>query len=299
MFRPAFGAALGLMASTPLIGCATVVSSPVPATAVSGVAVDDDDLIADLNEHHRHHHHGGVTMFVAMSLDTLGLPPEQRAAVSKIQADLFARMEPARLGAQAVITALADGLAAGTIDKAKVDAAIAQAETASGAVHDATVDALNQLHAALTPQERAALVEKVAAHWAVYRQANAEEEPGGKDHRTGHLAELAAQLGLSADQVDKISTSFRASMQAAKPWNPGEVDTHVQRLEAFKADTFDAHTLTGGTAANAHLAARGATRMARFYEAMDPVLTPEQRAKLVLLLREHATHKDDAAGAAH
>jgi len=31
-----------------------------------------------LMEHHRHHHHGGVTLFIAMSLDTLGVSPNSR-----------------------------------------------------------------------------------------------------------------------------------------------------------------------------------------------------------------------------
>jgi Spy/CpxP family protein refolding chaperone len=164
-------------------------------------------------------------------------------------------------------------------------------------VHDATVDALNQLHAALTPPQRAALVDKVMAHWTVFRQANVEDEQPGKDHGAGHLAALAVELGLSADQVEKIRASFGATMHAGGTWDTAEIEAHLQRLGAFRGDTFDAGTLSGGAAADAHLAARGATRMARFYEAVDPVLTPEQRAKLVLSLREHATHKDDAVAA--
>src|ERR1700733_6661221 len=99
-----FAAYLALMGSAALFGCAP--SGPVPATAASSLAVDDDDLTADLTEHHRHHHQGGVTMFIALSLDTLGLPPEQQAAITRIQSDLFARMEPARIGGQKVLTAL-------------------------------------------------------------------------------------------------------------------------------------------------------------------------------------------------
>jgi Spy/CpxP family protein refolding chaperone len=292
-----FAAGLALLGSAALSGCAAgAASGPVPATAASSIAVDDDDLTADLNEHHRHHPQGGVTMFIALSLDTLGLPPEQQAVITKIQADLFARMEPARAAGQKVLMALADGIAAGAIDEPRVDAAIAELASASGLVHDATVDALSQLHAALTPPERAALVDKVAANWAVFRQANDED---GKDRRAGHLSELAVDLGLSDDQVDRIGASFHTAMRAAGALDPAEIDAYLERLGAFRGDGFDPRTLSGGAAANAHVAARGATRMARFYEAVTPVLTPEQRAKLVVLLREHAAHKDEAFIAAH
>jgi Spy/CpxP family protein refolding chaperone len=290
-----FATGLALMGSVALLGCAA--SGPVPATAVSSVAVDDD-LTADLSEHHRHHHQGGVTMFIALSLDTLGLPPERQAVVAQIQSDLFARIEPARASGQRVLTALADGMAAGAIDEARVDAAIAELGSTSGLVHAATVGALNQLHAALTPPERAALVDKIAAHWAVFRQAD-DDDQVAKGRRAGHLAELAGEIGLSSDQVDRIGVSLRAAPRPAGAGDPAEIDAYLARLGAFRGDAFDAGALSGGAAANAHVAARGATRMARFYEAVDPVLTPEQRAELVLLLREHAAHKDEAFIAAH
>ena len=161
-------------------------NGPPPATAGRPTAADDD-ATAGLMEHHRYHHHGGVTLFIAMSLDTLGVSPEQRAAVEKIRTDLHARMEPARAAEQNLMTTLADGLAAANLDTAKVDAAVAQVTAAAAAVHDASADALNELHAVLTPPQRAALVDKVEAHWAVWQKANAEEtgagEAGGRSPR--------------------------------------------------------------------------------------------------------------------
>jgi hypothetical protein len=59
---------------------------------------------------------------------------------------------------------------------------------------------------------------------------------------------------------------------------------------AFKADTFDAHTLATENAANGHMARWGATRRARWLEAAAPVLTPDQRAKLSQSMRDRASH---------
>ena len=55
---------------------------------------------------------------------------------------------------------------AGAIDKARVEPKLKELERAAGQVHEAAADTLNKLHDALTPPERAALVDKVKAHWA-------------------------------------------------------------------------------------------------------------------------------------
>jgi Spy/CpxP family protein refolding chaperone len=258
----------------------------------------DDQAAADVSEHHRHHHHGGVAMFIAMSLDTLGVTPEQRATVDKIEADLFARMEPARAAEQTVLETLADGIAAGAIDPAKVSAALAQLAAASAGIHDASADALNQLHAALTPEQRAALVDKVEAHWALWQRANADEvdvtptAPAG-----GHLRALTVDLALTPDQVAKIKANLSAAAKDAVKPDPQKVEAHLQAFgAAFKAETFDAKTLSTGGAANAHLASWGATRIALMFESVTPVLTPDQRAKLAAQVREHAEHKESPTG---
>ena len=259
----------------------------------------DDEASADVSEHHRHHHHGGIAMFIAMSLNTLGVTPEQRAAVDKIEADLFSHMEPARAAEQAVLETLADGIAAGAIDAAKVNAALAQLATASASIHDASADALNQLHAALTPEQRAALVDKVEAHWALWQRPNADEAdttpsaPAG-----GHLRTLAKDLDLSPDQIAKIKANLGAAVKDSpvKP-DPQKVEAHLKAFgAAFRADTFDAKTLSTGGPANAHLASWGATRIALMFESVTPVLTPDQRTKLAAQVREHAEHKENPTG---
>ena len=269
-------------------------NTPPPATAAS--ASDIDDVSAGLTEHHRHHHHGGVTLLIALSLDTLGVPPEQRTAVEKIRSDLHARMEPARAAEQRLVATLADGLAAANLDAASVDAAVARVVVAAAKVHDASADALNELHAVLTPAQRAALVEKVEAHWAVWQKANAEETgPRNPDH--GQLAMLATDLDLTRDQVDQIRAGLGEGMKAVPRLDLQEIATHLRAFgDAFRGDKFDARVLTTANGANAHLAGWGAARLAHFIEAVSPVLTPDQRARFVERLREHAAHSPNNGG---
>jgi Spy/CpxP family protein refolding chaperone len=267
-------------------GCGGSTASGPPAIAASP---QEQEATAGLVEHHRHHHHGGVTLLIAMSLDTIAVSPEQRAALEKIRTDLHAQMEPARKAEQSLVNALADELAAGALDPAKLDAALGQLTGASATVHGASIDALNQLHAVLTPPQRAVLVDKLVAHWSVWQKANGEDGD--------HLTYLSAELGLAQYQVDKIRASLADAMKAVPRFDPQEVTAHIQAFgEAFEAPTFDAKTLTAGDAATSHMVGWGAARMVRFFEAVSPVLTPEQRTKLVETLRMHANHDPSGQG---
>lgn len=58
-------------------------AAPAPAPEAAGPSPEDEESSANLGEHHRHHHHGGVVMFIAMTLDSLSVSPEQQAAVEK------------------------------------------------------------------------------------------------------------------------------------------------------------------------------------------------------------------------
>jgi Spy/CpxP family protein refolding chaperone len=264
----------------------------------SGPAVDaEDDSTADLASHHRHHHHGGFAMFIAMSLDSLGTTPEQEASIKKIQSDLHAKMQPAHDAEKALLLAIADGIAAGNLDSTKLDPAVAAVSTAAAGIHDAVADSLNELHATLTPEQRVALVDKVEAHFAVWHEANVTEETPEKDKRGGHLGKISKELGLSADQVEKIRTNFKASSAAAPRFDKAEAEAHMKAFgAAFSAETFDAKTALTGDHATAHLATFGAARMTRFYSAVLPALTADQRTKLADDLRRHAQYKRTATG---
>jgi len=271
------------------VGCGgTSANASPPATPAS--ASDVDEVAAGLSEHHRHHQHGGVTLIIALSLDTLGVSPERRTVVEKIRRDLHARMESARVAQQKLAVVLADGVAAANLDATIVDAAIAQVSVAAATVHDVSADALNELHAVLTPPERAALVDKVEAHWSVWQKANAEEgDPANPEG--SRLAMLTTELGLTPVQVDKIREGLGEGMKAVPRLDPQEIATHIRAFgEAFRSEKFDAKALAGASSADAHLAGWGAAHLAHFIEAVSPVLTPDQRAKFARRLGEHAGH---------
>jgi Spy/CpxP family protein refolding chaperone len=242
---------------------------------------------AGVREHHRHHH-GSVAAFIALSLDTLGTDEAKRPQIEKVQSDLRACMAPAREIEKGFLSTVADGVAAGTVDTAKLDAAVEQIGTASDSVHGCAASALNQLHAILSPGERQALVTKVQAHYELWRQENHDAVPGARE-KGSRLAAFAEELNLTPDQVSQISTALHDKLAGSRlgPFDPAKAEAHLKAFEtAFAADTFDATKITEN--ANGHIARHGLRRMALFYETVTPLLTPEQRTLLADHLRQRA-----------
>jgi Spy/CpxP family protein refolding chaperone len=266
-------------------------ATPQGDVAQVGAGEDADESTADLAEHHRHHHHGGFAMFIAMSLDSLNTTPEQAAAIAKIRTDMHAAMAPAHDAEKAVLLALADGMASNEIDQPRIDAAIAQLKTASARVDDAVAGSLDALHATLTPPQRAALADKVEAHFEVWHHTNAPDEAAMRDAHGGHLGKLAKELALSPQQVETIRASFTSSMSGVPYFDRAEIDARLKAFgAAFAGDTFDPKALSTGSP-NAHMAAWGITRTVHFYEVVLPVLTSEQRARLAGDIRRHANYQ--------
>jgi len=278
-----------------IAGAGLALCLPGPATGVSQSADPpyDDDASSEVREHHRHHHHGGIVQFIAMALDTLGADDSKRPRIEKIQGDLRGCMAPAGRAEKSLHLALADGVAAGEVDDAKVAPILAQLEADANAVHDCSAKALNELHATLSPAERSALVDKLQAHWEVWAEVN-DAIPGGREPG-GRLTELRKELNLSADQTDRISAALHSSLVAtSRKFDRKKAEAHVRTFSAaFAADTFDARADAANTAAD--LTAHGARRMALFYETVTPFLSPEQRAILAEHLREHSRHQPTAS----
>jgi Spy/CpxP family protein refolding chaperone len=299
-----------VFAATLLIAAASCGSSSHPATEPSGGGTSDvaeatpqgdvaqvgageeeDESTADLAEHHRHHHHGGFAMFIAMSLDSLNATPEQAVAITKIRTDMYAAMAPAHDAEKAVLLALADGIEANRIDQSRVHTAIAQLTVAAAGVHGAVAGSLNALHATLTPPQRAALVDKVEAHFEVWHHTNG-PDAATRDTHGGHLGKLANELALSPQQVETIRASFASSISGVPHFDRAEAGARIKAFgDAFASDTFDARAFAAGGSVNDHMAGWGITRTAHFYKAVLPVLTPEQRAKLSHDIRRHANYQ--------
>jgi Spy/CpxP family protein refolding chaperone len=286
MRRAWLGAVLpGFLVGSLMMGCEETppAQSPPGSAEITGGKAPAPEDQGELWSHHRHHQ-GGFVGFVMNAVETIGVTPEQQAAIDKIKADFKAKVEPVRAANAAIMTALADQIAAGAVDVTKLQPQIDAVSAAAAQVHGATADALNQLHAVLRPEQRMPLVDKVDAHFAIWKEANAEQAADPK--HDAHITLLAKELGLTPDQVEK----GRASMAAARaPFDTGAAEAHMKAFAlAFPAASFDAKALTTADAANTKIAAWGVTRMVNLYQALTPVLSQDQRTKIANQLKEHA-----------
>jgi Spy/CpxP family protein refolding chaperone len=194
---------------------------------------------------------------------------------------------------QAFAGVLADGVAAGAIDRTKADAAIEKIVEAAHAMHEESLDALNQLHAALNKEQREKLLTLMHGRFEHWKASHGRDEHPDHAEHPGPLAAMQKDLGLSQDQVEKIRASFKTEMtQHPQDHEHKEAQDHMKAFaEAWKSDSFDAKSLGTGKDAAEKMARFAATRMARVLEAAAPVLTPDQRAKLSAQIRERSTHK--------
>ena len=280
---------LAVMSAVGLIACTTTTASTrtqAPDAAAAEPAVDDE-AEAGLRDYHRYQHRGGVAQFIAMGLDTVGPSEAERPRVEEVQRELYACMEPAAAVQQRLHLTIADGVAAGAVDLAKVDALIGQLDASAHGVRECSVAALDQLHAILSPLERAELIEKVQAHLEVWRQVNSVEGQIGRgtSDRLGALARLVA---LTPDQVERATAALHTALSGQPDrYDRSKVDADVRDLgAAFEGDSFDARSTVRYE--DAHTASHGAARMAIFYETVTPMLNPAQRAQLAERLRARA-----------
>jgi type IV secretory pathway TrbF-like protein len=100
---------------------------------------------------------------------------------------------------------------------------------------------------------------------------------------------------LTPDQLARVQNEV-AAQNPPSPAHENEIQDYLRDFsQAFRSDTFDASTLKAASGASGHMAEWGATRLAHFCEVVNPMLTDEQRPKLVGLLREHLTHDEGRA----
>ncbi|HEY1694109.1 MAG TPA: Spy/CpxP family protein refolding chaperone [Polyangiaceae bacterium] len=255
-----------------LAGFVTLASAValVPATAFA----QDEPAPAPAPAHaQRHMHRGhGKKGLVGAALKLDSLTPQQRGQIEQLVAARKAAAVPVRQANAQLLTALAQQVEAGSVDRAALAPNLAAEQNA--AMGAARVDqvTLAQLHSILTPEQRTQLVDEL--------EARVGQGEGGHA-RKGKRGEGFGRLGLSADQKAQIKSNLQAS-RPARPEKGGKGQFKAA-LESFRGDSFSPMAMTRPM--------NEGTREVRKATAMAPVLTAIQRSTVADKLRSRAARE--------
>jgi Spy/CpxP family protein refolding chaperone len=180
---------------------------------------------------------------------------------------------------------LINGVKAGKLDMAKLDAHQAAIDKATKARMDRELEALNKLHGTLQPEQRAKVVSNIKA--AEEKRANrmkAHDKPdaGKPNFAKMRFEHYTRDLDLSDDQKKKVEGLL-----------PKEDKTDAMRednkkvleatLAAFEKEGFDAKKLPQP---DPKKKMQPFADLAKFFNGLLPVLKPEQRDKLAAKLEK-------------
>jgi Spy/CpxP family protein refolding chaperone len=263
-------------AATPAPSAAPVASAAPAASSAAPAAPAPAAPAPAAEEHHGMHHgmhHGGMAMLITESLSAVELRPEQKTKVDAILADLKKLGEQHGDAGKKLKMDIADGVAAGKIDRAKTDADVKALVAAADATKPKIQEAINQLHAALDPAQRKKLVEEMNAHAEMMRHHEEGEHdehgpgmhggpgmggpggpgmhggpggPGGPgmggpgmhdehgEHGPGaRMHELADMLGLTPEQREKLHAKMEEGMKARMAAAKTKMDAMHAHMKAI------------------------------------------------------------------
>ncbi len=251
--------------------------------------------------------HGAVHV-VGAALGDVALRADQRAKLETILKDADARHASSSGPRKELVLAFADQVERGSIDRAALAPKIDAAKAGGQKVRPEDLAALDQVHAILDKEQRAAFVDALEDHikdaWRGKRAHGGKEGHGGKDAPAGmwRMKQMAERLQLTDAQKDQIKEKMKAQHAAhekgggkgehGKRGRHGGLRQAKQALESFKNDDFKAQSLGDALGGGADKGSAHLTRMIDVAEAVLPVLTPEQRKIAAEELRGFAARGD-------
>ncbi len=286
-------------AAPPPAATAPVAAMPAPSaapapTAAAPAATAAPAAAAPAEQHGHRMHHPIVAMLME-DLAQVGIKPEQKSTIDGIQADLEKLGDATKDAKAALDKDVADGVAAGKLDKSKVDADVKKLVAAADSTAAAAQEAVNKLHKTLDAAQRKKLVELVRAKGKDHEEHMKAQMADHEKNEHGRMDKIAEHLGLTAEQKDKLKAKLEAGMKGEmgkmKEHHAG-MQKHMKALgDAFESDKFDAKKVGVGEHMG-EMAKMMANGRIRFVEAVLTVLTPEQRAKFAEHVKQHADDED-------
>jgi Spy/CpxP family protein refolding chaperone len=277
---------VALASALALSGCTHGASNGASDAATDAKATaGDGGALAAARPPLRPFRHSGVAGLAFNAAHEAQLTDDQAKSIEEMQAKLSVADPAQRTAFTDYQTHLNAGTKTGKFDEAQLKADYIAIDAVRHGEEDRDVEALNALHALLTPEQRTVVVNNARAKQAQIDMQKAPPMPdGGVDDRVkATLGRMTTDLTLDASQQKRISDLLvKDERQAASsfPARKEEQKKHADDfIAAFEQADYDAKTQTDSPDAGAS-AHEQMEKEVRFLSQLVAILKPDQREKL-------------------
>jgi Spy/CpxP family protein refolding chaperone len=182
-----------------------------------------------------------------------------------------------------LLVLLADGIASGTFDDAKINAGLQEIIAAAKDREPAVVQALIQLHEGLTPEQCKLVVSTIQQGLATTTASFKNEQ----DQIRQRVASITDQVGLTPDQNKQIKSEIIDGFSAYAPELKEEVAARQKQMDAICKEFTNLYyrPSEASITAGPQLAEK-TRRLIALFRKLTAILTPAQRTRVAAIVRE-------------
>jgi hypothetical protein len=213
-----------------------------------------------------------------------------------IQAGQQVRAESEAVGAarRKMIGIIADGVASGVFDDQRIDAGLAEIASAANERLPAVAQALGQLHAGLSPDQRKSVVGSIQQ--ALYASSQPKNE---REQVRKRVDSVTAEAGLTAEQQQQIDAQIVSSFKKYAPDLQEEVQARRKQLDVLCQQFTGIYFQPAPESLSAVSDLIPKTnRLVALARALTGLLTPAQRTRVAAVLRQQSNPDGEAAALA-
>ncbi len=233
-------------------------------------------------ETQRHHHKSPVSVVIDAARMHADLTAEQAQILDEIAAELEDGHEARQALRDKLRVSAVDVVRSGTTDSEAFQQAVDEAVAAIEAHIESRSDMMEEIHALLDPEQRAAVADALRAH--IDRKLGPKPAERRQERRRDGFSRFVSHLALSTLQVDQLMAIKKELIGDGQRLRPSRDELHAL-VDAFEGESFraalDELHAKKGKLLRAHVAKAG--------DRADTVLaifTPEQRDLLAELILE-------------
>jgi len=229
----------------------------------------------------------GSAAWFLNAVSSLTLSFEQQQLQISVRQQVSARSELVNVARRRLVGLVADGIASGTFDDARLGAALEEILAAAEQRGPAVVEALLRLHEGLTPAQRTSVAGTVTEGISL----QATQSGGEREQVQQRVNSLTAGVALTAAQSAQLKSDIIDGFAKYAPDLKEEADMRRQQLGALAqafAGVYFQPTLAN-VSAGSDLEAK-AKRLIAFARTLSGILASAQRIQVAAVLRERASY---------